>query len=326
MTVSASDKDVGKNAEISYSLDSASTAKFTIDSKTGEISTKNALDYEERSSYDIIVTARDAGTPSLSSTANVKINVNDLNDNKPRFTQDYTTTLRENTGKGGTVLRVEASDPDSGENGKIEYNITSGNELGFFALDAEKGIIRVEKPPDRESNPSFILNIHASNKPAFLQSTPPAKTDCSVRIDIEDANDNAPNITNTVSTFKIVENSPVSSEVLDVDATDADVGNNGKIEYEIDEGNVNDAFQIDKNNGVISTKGTIDRETLDVYTLKVKASDKGNPKLSSTKDFVIQVTDVDDNAPVFNPSSYDGELNTFLLLLSPVRDDAYRTV
>ena len=307
MTVNATDADEGKNAEISFTLDTVSEKKFNIDSKTGEISTKEPLDHEERPSYDVTVTARDAGTPSLSSTATVKVTVNDLNDNKPQFSSNYTTTLLENTAKGENVLRVEASDPDSGANGEVIYSIRSGNDLGYFELNTATGIISVAKPPDREQNPSFTLSIHAANTPAFAPSTPAAKTDCNVVITIGDANDNPPNITNTVTTVKVEENSPTNTQVLDVDATDADDGVNAQIEYEIIEGNINNAFTIDRDSGVISTRGAIDREKIAEYTLKIQASDKGSPVLFSTKDFVVVVSDLDDNAPVFNPAAYDGE-------------------
>ncbi len=315
--MTASDLDVGKNAEITFSLDSVSNQKFTIDGKSGVISTKAPLDHEESSGYDVTVTARDAGTPSLSLIAKVNVTVRDLNDNKPHFAKDYSTTLRENTGSGKTVIRVEASDPDSGTNGEIIYSITSGNDLGYFTLDPTDGIIRVAKPPDREQNPSFTLNVRASNKPAFAPSTPMAKTDCSVEITIQDANDNQPNITNTITTVQVEENSPTNTQVLDVDATDADAGVNGEMEYGIVQGNINNAFQINRDNGVISTRGGIDRETTAMYTLKVQVSDKGSPRLFSTKDFVVEVTDLDDNPPVFNPSAYDGKfLNTIFYFLT----------
>lgn len=306
MTVRATDADEGKNAQITFSLDRFAETKFSIDGKSGVISTKTPLDREESASYDIVVTAQDSGTPSLSSTARVKVTVKDLNDNKPHFADNYTTQLRENTAKGRTVLRVEASDPDSGANGNISYSIISGNDLNYFALDSVTGIISVNKSPDRETNTLFTLNLRADNQPSFAPSTPAAKTDCSVRINITDANDNAPNITNTVTTVSIAENSPVNTEILDVEATDADVGGNGKIEYEIVGGNVKDAFEIDRESGVITTKGDIDRETIAEYTLTVQASDKGSPSLFSTKDFVVKVTDLDDNAPVFKPSIYVG--------------------
>ena len=318
--MNATDADEGKNAKILFSLDRGSATKFYINSNTGEISTKAPLDREQRSSYDITVTARDAGTPSLSSTATVKVIVTDLNDNKPRFSGDYRTSLLENTAQGGDVLRVEARDPDSGDNAVIIYSITSGNDLGYFTLNKNTGTISIAKPPDREQYPSFTLSVNASNKPDFTPSTPTVKTECNVLITIQDANDNPPIITNNVTTVQVEENSPTNTKVLDVDATDADVGVNGLIEYEIIEGNINNTFHIDRSSGIISTRKAIDRETIANYSLKVQVSDKGSPKLFSTKDFVVVVIDLDDSPPVFNPDAYDGTFFSMVYIFFCILD------
>ncbi len=125
--MTATDNDEGDNAKITYSIDSTSEDKFMIDPVSGQISTKAPLNYEESPRYEITVTAKDSGTPSLSSTALVVVTVRDLNDNNPNFPNDYITSLRENTAEG-TVIRVEANDPDSGVNGEIEYTITAGDD------------------------------------------------------------------------------------------------------------------------------------------------------------------------------------------------------
>ena len=129
MTVTATDIDEGDNAKITYSIDPVSADKFVIESSSGEISTKTPLNHEESPRYEITVTAKDSGTPSLSSTAKVVVIVGDLNDNSPDFPNDYSTSLTENTAEG-TVIRVEASDADPGVNGEIEYNITAGDDDG----------------------------------------------------------------------------------------------------------------------------------------------------------------------------------------------------
>lgn len=130
VTVTATDDDTGDNAKITYSIDSTSTDKFTIHPSSGEISTKISLNYEDSPRYVITVTARDSGTPALSSTAEVVVTVKDLNDNNPNFLRDYATSLRENTANGSVVIEVVAEDPDSGINGEIEYGIISGNDDG----------------------------------------------------------------------------------------------------------------------------------------------------------------------------------------------------
>ena len=125
--MTATDDDEGDNAKITFSIDTTSEKKFRIDETSGEISTRAKLDHEESPSYVITVTARDSGTPSLSSTATVVVTVGDVNDNTPNFPGDYETSLRENTAEG-TVIRVKANDPDPGLNGEVEYNITGGND------------------------------------------------------------------------------------------------------------------------------------------------------------------------------------------------------
>ena len=308
VTVKATDKDEGDNGRISFSIDQTSSTKFLIDSASGVISTKISLDHEVDTRYVIQVTARDAGTPSLSSVATVEVTVIDRNDNSPDFKTDYRTSLLENTAKGRTILRVEATDPDSGMNGNIEYNITSGNSLGFFSVNSTDGNLKVEKSPDRETNPSFTLTISASNKVPLVDSPPTTKTTCTVVITIDDVNDNAPEILNNASTVSIRENSRSPTLVFDVDAKDKDAGVNSQIEYEIISGNVQDAFAIDLDTGRVTVNGSLDREILPLYILKIRASDKGTPSLFSEKEFTVELTDEDDNAPVFNPASYDGKL------------------
>ena len=261
------------------------------------ISSKTTFDYEQGARYVIQVSAKDAGTPSLSSVAKVVVNIIDTND-----------TLRENTTKGRTILRVETTDPDLGEYGEILYNITSVNNAGFFSF-GEDGVLKVQTSPDRETIPSFTVTIVASNKVPLNGSTTPTKPSCTVTIAIEDVNDNAPIITNNVSSVNVLENSKSSTPIFYVKAVDKDIGANGEIQYEIISGNVKNVFTIDPINGGVSVKGfLLDRETLDFYTLKIRASDKGTPTLFSDKDFTVNVTDKDDNCPVFLGVPYDGKL------------------
>ena len=257
------------------------------------------------------MTAKDAGKPPLRSVpvATVEVTVIDTNDNSPHFKNDYSTSLREDTAQGKTLLRVEATDPDSGVNGEIEYTISSGNGAGFFSLDTTDGVLKVVTSPDRETNTSFTLTIVASNKVPVTDSAPATNTSCNVFITIEDVNDNAPEITNDVTMVDIQENSKPVGPVFDVEAVDKDVGANGEIQFEIVSGNVRNAFTIDPVTGEVSVNGSLlDRETLDFYTLKIKASDKGTPSLFSKKDFTVNVTDEDDNKPIFEGTPYDGKL------------------
>ncbi|XP_028398312.1 protocadherin Fat 4-like [Dendronephthya gigantea] len=319
VTVTATDIDEGDNAKITYTIDPISADKFVIDPSSGEISTKTPLNYEESPRHEITVTAKDSGTPSLFSTAKVVVIVKDVNDNNPDFPGDYSTSLTENTGEG-TVIRVEAIDPDQGVNGEIEYRITAGGIIMrgkccyfassmFFTIGISDGIIKVAKPVDREKNPSFILTVTASNKVPADSSASPTKTTATVTIAIDDVNDNAPNITNTDTSVNVNENSPNDTQVIDVDAVDDDHGVNSEIEFKIVDGNINDVFAINKTSGLITVQGDIDHETRASYTLVVRAFDKGSPSLFSEKEFLVNVTDLDDNPPVFTAEPYEGSVS-----------------
>ena len=137
--MSATDRDIGTNAQISYFISNGDTSKFSIDPDSGLISTTAELDREQVPSYTLSVTAKDSGNPSLSSVVPLKITVLDENDNPPQFTAPaYNVVVMENTAKDTTVFRVRATDPDEGNYGKVTYSITDGAK-GKFTIDADTG-------------------------------------------------------------------------------------------------------------------------------------------------------------------------------------------
>lgn len=139
VTVSASDRDLGTNAEITYFISSGDKTKFAIRSASGEIYTTKKLDREQMPSYTLTVTAKDKGNPSLSSVVPVQITLLDENDNAPSFSQSlYPVSVMENTAKDTIVLRVHATDPDDGDNGKVSYTIIDGAN-SMFTIDRDTG-------------------------------------------------------------------------------------------------------------------------------------------------------------------------------------------
>lgn len=124
LVVSATDSDVGQNAQITYSLgtesDDQEITEFVINAQTGAITTTRALDRELVSGYLLTVTARDGGLPALSDTTDVEISVTDMNDNPPVFeSPQYQGSVTEDVLVGTSVLRVSATDNDIGSNGRV---------------------------------------------------------------------------------------------------------------------------------------------------------------------------------------------------------------
>ena len=135
--VSATDNDVGNNSVITYDIKTGNEqGVFKLDEKTGEITLNKALDHETQSSYKLVVTASDHGSRPLTSSVDVIVTVNDVNDNPPSFPKSlYNCTVAENLASGVAVCYVTATDPDSGANGQLFYSITSGDTGNAFVID-----------------------------------------------------------------------------------------------------------------------------------------------------------------------------------------------
>ena len=289
------------NSLLSYKITSGDSKKFTIDSKTGVITTSDKLDREQVASYNLMITAKDHGTPSLSSTVSVSINVLDENDNKPKFSLPfYQASVLENTAINTNILRVTATDPDDGTNGLVTFSIVSGNTNEAFAIDNSTGFLSVKQNLDREAVAFYSLLLSASDN-----APKPTSDFVRVNFTVLDENDNSPVFVNVVN-FTIVENSAFGTNVGSISATDSDTGSNGQVRSSIIKGNKDDAFQINPISGKITVNGKIDREVTASYTLTLMASDQGNPAMKTEKDFYITVEDQNDNPPEFDAQVFRG--------------------
>lgn len=305
--VTATDKDKGVNSLISYKITSGDSNKFTIDPKTGVITTSEKLDREETASYNLVITAKDHGTPSLSSTVSVSVKVLDENDNTPKFSLPfYQASVLENTAINTNILRVTATDPDDGTNGLVTFSIVSGNANDAFAIDNSTGFLSANQNLDREVVAFYSLLISASD------NAPKPRNDfVRVNFTVLDENDNSPIFVN-VANFTVVENSALGTDVGLISATDSDGGSNGQVQYSIVRGNKDDEFQINPISGKITVNGNIDREKTASYTLTLMASDQGKPAMKTEKDFYITVEDENDNPPEFDAQVFQG-LYTFVI-------------
>lgn len=130
-TVAATDNDHGPDGLIVFTfIDGNSEGRFQIDPKSGVIELRKQLDRETTEMYSLIVQATDQGTPSLSTTATVNVTVLDINDNAPLCNHfSYVIEMAENFTVNGTVVSLQCSDADQGQNAVITYNISSGNAI-----------------------------------------------------------------------------------------------------------------------------------------------------------------------------------------------------
>ncbi|KAJ7358979.1 hypothetical protein OS493_019884 [Desmophyllum pertusum] len=314
--VNATDKDEGTNADIVYSMSGDEHGHFRLDSSTGVLSVRKVLDREnskmtldaqERGVFSLDITATDQALPNntkKASTVRVTVIVNDINDNTPQFvTPPQSTHISEAARPGSNVIQVPAVDKDLGFAGKVVYNITSGNADGNFEI-TPSGYIIVKKALDAEVKSHYNLTIEAMD-----EGQPSRSNTTLVSIVVDDVNDNDPVFNQSSYLAHVMENSNVSTSVATVYATDEDQEANGRVSYTITSGNTGEAFEINNQTGVVSVKGSIDREKIKEYSLTIQAEDAGHP--SSRKafaDLTIKVLDENDNPPLFKEISYEAAI------------------
>jgi len=300
----ANDADSGVNAQLTYILSQPTNREFFfINSTSGEILTVARIDRESIDTFNsqpnititVMLQVTDNGSPALSVMGNVEFYIIEINDNAPQFVNPVDDIgVEETTAVGEVIARVSASDADIGDD-PIAYTITGSS---FFAINSSTGAITVAGSLDYETATEHTVNVTAAN-PDGLASSPH-----SILIRVIDENDNSPVFTMDPYTATVTENSSIGTFVVNVTANDADSGMLGEVRYSIVNGNVGDAFTIDPNSGMITVNSNIDRETTSMFQLTVATTDRGIPSRLSQSTVIITIDDINDNFPVFNPSSY----------------------
>ncbi|KAG7305903.1 hypothetical protein JYU34_008455 [Plutella xylostella] len=314
--VKAIDRDNGVNSSLTYSIlnerDSDGFGVFVIDSKTGVIKTSTVLDHEERSIYRLTVAATDGGKPPRQTVRQLKVEVLDLNDNRPTFTSSSLSfKVKEDAIIGHIVGAVACCDSDiqenlvNGDNEKhISYllmPITSDHHPGTFEIDRRTGSLVVARQLDREMQDEYRLEVRALDTSS---TNNPQSSAVTVKIEIIDVNDNAPQWAEDPITIKISEVTPLGSIVYNFTASDADTGSNGELNYEITSSlpAKSPVFTIDPLTGSLTLTSHLDYESLKEYWLTVRATDMAPnvvERQSSAATVHIIVTDANDNAPIF---------------------------
>lgn len=304
------------NVSITYYILSDNNDSFVIDSITGEISSTRLLDREVQDIYAIVVQARDNGVPPLSTNVIVFITVEDLNESPPRFADDVPSTVvvSEDAAVGSVVVTLVASDVD-GNN--IGFRIVGGaNET--FSLQPSSGpqedgsgsdlledslhyidIVLMLATLDYEIINGYSLVVEVFDVPDTAGGISLSSV-VTIEIQVTDENDNPPLFTAAVYTVEIEELTDSGTPVAQVSATDADSGSNAVISYEI----VVDSelFSIDSETGIVTVVRS-ELLAIDVvglqYALEVTASNPEPPFLSSSATVLVQLLDINDNAPFF---------------------------
>ncbi|XP_014350991.1 protocadherin-10-like [Latimeria chalumnae] len=305
----AQDPDSGTNSLARYHL--SLNENFGLDTENrGEdvkipvLVLEKALDREEQSLYHLLLTAIDGGIPERSGSVRITITVLDSNDNAPLFDQKiYFVNLFENSSKGTLVIKLNATDADEGSNGDVNYYFSSntGEKVKeMFSLGPHTGEIRVVHPMDFEETNSYQIEVQARDRGHQAM-----QSHCTIVVKIVDVNDNAPVLSLSSLTSPIEENIQPGTIIALISVTDQDSDENSKTRCYI---TPNTPFKlipsVKANVYSLITDDLLDREIVSEYNISITAIDLGSSPLSSSTMITVKISDINDNAPQFDQSSY----------------------
>ncbi|XP_029969229.1 protocadherin beta-16-like [Salarias fasciatus] len=301
----AVDADIGINGLKNYSLKPTDNFVLKIENqadgnKKVEMVLRKPLDREKAEQISLLLTAVDGGEPQMSGTVKIFVTVLDVNDNAPVFSQPvYKAAIAENSKMGTTLATVSAADADKGTNGDVFYSVstTIDNVSDTFAIN-EKGEVILTGQVDYEKAKYYQVDIEARDSGGLSDSS-------KIIVDIIDINDNTPVISILSKSDSVPESSHLSTVIVMFSVLDPDSGSNGKVNCRI---NPNVPFVITASSNdfySLITDSDLDRERSSEYNITVTCSDEGVPSLSSSVTLTLKISDVNDNAPVFERSSYE---------------------
>nr|XP_008536879.1 PREDICTED: protocadherin alpha-12 isoform X2 [Equus przewalskii] len=304
----ASDADIGVNSLLTYrlSLNEYFTLKITTKNDKSilpELVLQKSLDREETPELNLLLTALDGGKPELTGSVQIQITVLDVNDNAPEFdTPSYKVVLFENVPNDTRVIQLNASDRDEGVNREISYGIRMILPVSkncIFSINPETGEIRIYGKLDFEENSEYEIQVNAIDK-----GIPSMAGHCTVLVEVQDLNDNAPEVMVTSLSLPLREDAQVGTVIALISMSDQDSGANGQMTCSLTRHVPFKLVSTFKNYYSLVLDSALDRESVANYELVVTVRDGGSPSLSATASVSVEVADVNDNAPAFAQPEY----------------------
>ena len=286
LQLTATDDDAVDHAHgrLDYEIQGLPQPVFQVTS-TGELQVAGVLDREERSTYNFIVKVSDEGIPPLSSETNVEIEVTDVDDNGPVFTEDiYVAILNGTTEEGTPVITVECTDLDEGTNAGIAYSFVDGNDAQFFSIDMN-GMIQVDEDLPVSDIYSISVTCMGTGPGGFADTTV-----VSIQVLVDT---NITFIPSSDYSIQVPEDTVAGRPVLTVQANSS---SGAQLYYElVDSAN---PFSISETTGVLQLRGVLNYETTQTYTLQVRASDNGSPPNFGDAIVQVLIVNVNDETPI----------------------------
>ncbi|XP_070819284.1 protocadherin gamma-C5-like [Chaetodon trifascialis] len=298
--ISAKDPDSGDNGRVMLSVSSKSPFKLNPSvSNHYSLVTNGPLDREKNGQYSVKISATDSGKPPLSSEKVILVELLDVNDNPPVFSQpSYVIYVKENHPPGKILCSVSAADPDSGDNAKISYSILDSkvqdvSVSSYVYINSDNGSIYSMHSFDYEKLKVFQIQVQAKD-----QGSPSLSSNATVHVFILDQNDNAPAVIypssaalGSLSHQRMPRSAKAGHLVTKVTAVDADSGHNAWISYKVAEATDASLFTVNLYTGEVRTKRAVSEQDDASQRLLIEVRDDGEPVQSATVTVSILLED-----------------------------------
>ncbi|XP_078608437.1 protein dachsous-like [Branchiostoma floridae x Branchiostoma japonicum] len=300
LTLYVTDPDAGVSGAVHLDVNTDGFFAVMLDNSTQHwaLVSTGVLDREERETYELGITATDMGTPALSTSINIVLAVDDVNDVAPTFLEppDEVTLLRRS--HPGTLVAIFAvEDPD--ENGAIEYSIAQ-NRPKLFDID-DRGVVSVKRSlPDPHVTDTMHMNVTIEVTDGLHL------TNTTLRVHVEDGSSlSSLEFQRENYHFDVVENSTTGTVIGSVNVSSDD-----PVQYSLQ--SPQQDFTIDSSTGTIRTQRPLDREEDANHDFIVVATESavwfGFPRKAYAV-VSVRVLDVNDNAPEFGREAYTAHVS-----------------
>ncbi|XP_036872474.2 protocadherin beta-9-like [Manis javanica] len=293
------DKDSGQNGKTECSIQD--NLPFVLRPSVDNyytLVTEGPLDRESQAEYNITITVTDLGTPRLKSEHSISVQVADVNDNAPAFSQSaYTLWVRENNGPALHIGSVSATDPDSGANAQVTYSLLPPGDArlplaSLVSISADTGQLFALRPLDFEALRAFEFGVGAADG-----GSPALSSRALVRVQVLDANDNAPVVLyppqngSAPCTELVPRAADAGYLVTKVVAVDGDSGQNAWLSYQLLRATEPGLFGVWAPSGEVRTARPLSERDAPRHRLAVLVRDHGEPPLSATVTLHVLLVD-----------------------------------
>ncbi|XP_049642845.1 protocadherin beta-5-like [Suncus etruscus] len=299
---SVSDPDSGDNGRIVCSIQDELPFLLKATFKNFyTLVTERPLDREQQEEYNITITATDLGIPRLATQHTIRVQVSDVNDNAPAFSQPaYTLLVGENNSPALHIGSVSATDADAGSNAQLTYSLLPGPEpwpvqlplASLVSINADNGQLFALRSLDFEALRAFEFFVRAQDR-----GSPALSGQARVRVQVLDRNDNAPFVLYPLQNASAAcsELVPRAAEagylVSKVVAVDGDAGQNAWLSFQLLKATEPGLFSVWAHNGEVRTARPLSERDAPKHRLLVLVRDNGEPPLSASVTLHVLLVD-----------------------------------